>query len=203
MTVLRNKDEDTSLSLLESIRLEPQNPQAWQAFVDRYEPKIRSWCRRWRLQSSDVDDVLQDVLIRLFASLREFQYDPARSFRRWLRAVTLHAWCDLMAARRRELGLKGTAMTQRTRSIPATQQQAVPHTDEGQEHELLDTALRRVQGRVKPSTWEAFRLTAIEGLTGVEAARRMGIRVAHVFVAKHRVLKMLQEEIRLLEDRSL
>lgn len=202
MTVLRNKDEDTSLSLLESIRLEPQNPQAWQAFVDRYEPRIRGWCRRWRLQSSDADDVLQDVLVRLFASLREFRYDPARSFRRWLRTVAMHAWCDIAAARRRELGLEETAITQRNRFIPATQQQAVPRTDEGQEHELLEKVSRRVQGRVKPSTWEAFRLTAIEGLTGVEAARRMGIRVAHVFVAKHRVLKMLREEIRILEHGS-
>ena len=50
-----------------------------------------------------------------------------------------------------------------------------------------------------PSTWEAFRLTALESLSGAEAARRLGATVAAVFVSKHRVQKLLKEEIRRLE----
>jgi hypothetical protein len=46
---------------------------------------------------------------------------------------------------------------------------------------------------------DAFRLTAIEGLAGADAALKLGMAVAHVFVAKHRVQKMLQEEVRLLK----
>ena len=56
--------------------------------------------------------------------------------------------------------------------------------------------MHRIKGRVKPATWEAFQLTAIEGLSGADAAHKLGIPVAHVFVAKHRVQKMLQEEVR-------
>ena len=67
------------------------------------------------------------------------------------------------------------------------------------EHELLALAMRRVEARVKPSTWEAFRLTAIENLQGVEAAARLNMDVSNVFVHKHRVLKLLEEEVRALK----
>jgi hypothetical protein len=43
-------------------------------------------------------------------------------------------------------------------------------------------------------------LTTLEGLTGQEAAQRLSIPVAHVFVAKHCVPKLLKDEIQRLES---
>jgi RNA polymerase sigma-70 factor (ECF subfamily) len=60
--------------------------------------------------------------------------------------------------------------------------------------------MTRVRLRVAPQTWEAFRLTALEGLSGAEAAGRIPMQVAQVFVAKRRVQKMLQEEVSRLEQ---
>ena len=59
--------------------------------------------------------------------------------------------------------------------------------------------MRRVEPRVKPSTWDAFRLTAIDNLQGAEVARRLNMDVSSVFVHKHRVLKMLEEEVAMLK----
>ena len=56
--------------------------------------------------------------------------------------------------------------------------------------------------RVAPQTWEAFRLTALEGLSGAEAAERIPMQVAQVFVAKRRVQKMLTAEVAKLEGRN-
>jgi RNA polymerase sigma-70 factor (ECF subfamily) len=63
----------------------------------------------------------------------------------------------------------------------------------------LQEAMTRVRLRVAPQTWEAFRLTALEGLSGADAARQIPMQVAQVFVAKRRVQKMLREEIDRLE----
>ena len=49
-------------------------------------------------------------------------------------------------------------------------------------------------------TWDAFRLTAFEGHSGAEASRLLQMSIASVFVAKHRVQKMLKEEIDKLES---
>ena len=66
--------------------------------------------------------------------------------------------------------------------------------------EVLDLAMHRVKQRVKTATWEAFHLTAVEGLSGADAAKKLDMPVAHVFVAKNRVQKMLQEEARIVRN---
>ena len=54
--------------------------------------------------------------------------------------------------------------------------------------------------RVEPQTWEAFRLTAYEGLSGDDVAARLGMTRATVFKAKSRVMTFLREEIKKLDE---
>jgi RNA polymerase sigma-70 factor (ECF subfamily) len=67
------------------------------------------------------------------------------------------------------------------------------------DRELLELASAHVRLQVAPRTWEAFHLTAVEGLTGAAVAARLSMKVAHVFVAKSEVLKRLEDEVRRLE----
>jgi RNA polymerase sigma-70 factor (ECF subfamily) len=60
---------------------------------------------------------------------------------------------------------------------------------------VLAEAQARVRQRVEPHTWEAFRLTALDGLSGAEAAARLGLKVATVYKAKSKVQQMLHEEV--------
>jgi hypothetical protein len=57
------------------------------------------------------------------------------------------------------------------------------------------------EGRVKRTTFQAFHLTMIEGKSGAAAAASLQIPVAHVFVNKHRVQKLIQDEVRRLRKR--
>jgi DNA-directed RNA polymerase specialized sigma24 family protein len=72
--------------------------------------------------------------------------------------------------------------------------------EEAFDRELLEVAMRRIKGRTKAATWEAFHLTAIEGLSGALAAQKLGMPMGHVFVAKHRVQKLFQDEVRILKN---
>jgi RNA polymerase sigma-70 factor (ECF subfamily) len=65
---------------------------------------------------------------------------------------------------------------------------------------LLAEAQDRVRQRVEAHTWEAFRLTALEGRFGADAAAQLGLKAATVFKAKSKVQKMLKEEIARLEQ---
>jgi RNA polymerase sigma-70 factor (ECF subfamily) len=194
-----NSDTETSLTLLDRLQNHPSDPQAWNLFVERYQPRIRRWCQTWGLQDSDADDVAQEVLVKLFAALRKFQYDPARSFRGWLKTVTQHAWSDFIAARRRDPGQASARIDSIAESAEA-QCDLERQIEDALDRELLEVAIHRVKKRIKPGTWNAFHLTAVEGLAGADAARKLQIPVGHVFVAKHRVQKMLQEEVRLLKN---
>jgi RNA polymerase sigma-70 factor (ECF subfamily) len=194
-------DSGTRITLLGRLRLDPGNQVAWGEFVEHYGAKIYGWCRKWELQEADAQDVTQNVLMKLAQKLREFAYDPSRSFRAWLKTLTHHAWSDFVESRQRPgLGSGDSRVAGMLQSVEA-RADLVKHLEEEFDREILEEAIGRVRLRVAPQTWTAFALTALEGLPGAEAAQRIPMQVAQVFVAKRRVQKLLQEEIARL-DRS-
>lgn len=199
MAMAASPIDDTSVTLLMRLQLAPSDPQAWDEFVTRYQPMIRAWCFKWHLQDSDADDVVQDVMVKLLAAIRKFHYDPTRSFRAWLKTVTEHALSDFVATRRRHPGQIASAIDQ-VADLAKARSDLEQQLEEAFEAELFELATLRVKKRVKPTTWQAFELTALGGLSGADAAKKLEMPVAHVFVAKNRVQKMLQEEARILKN---
>ncbi len=190
----------TSETLLGRLCQSPDDQSAWDRFVERYGPKIYGWCRQWRLQEADAEDVTQNVLLGLARKLRTFAYDPSRSFRGWLRTLTEHACSDFFAERGRgERGSGDTAVLEVLRSAPA-RADLLARLEEQFDQELMGEALARVRLRVEPQTWEAFRLTATEGLSGDATAAQLGMRLTAVFKAKSRVLQLLRDEVARLEQ---
>ena len=90
-------------------------------------------------------------------------------------------------------------MVDRLLQTVAARDDLVAKLEEEFDRELLEQATLRVRLRVEPHTWDAFQLVALEGHSGAEAAARLSMKVAAVFVAKGRVQKLLREEIDRLE----
>jgi RNA polymerase sigma-70 factor (ECF subfamily) len=191
--------QPTSASLLMRLRREPEDQAAWAQFVDRYGPLVYDWCRRWGLQAADAEDVTQGVLLKLASHLRTFEYDPARRFRGFVRTVAHHAWSDYVAARRRAVPGSGDSAVAAALSATPARNDLAARLEEAFDRELLEMAAGRVRARVEPHTWEAFRLTAVDGKSGAEAAAALGMQVGTVFKAKSKVQKMLREELAALE----
>ena len=193
-----NTESRTSASLLTRLRLAPADQTAWAEFVDRYGRKIYGWCRHWGLQEADAQDVTQDVLVRLAAKMRDFDYDPTRSFRSWLKTLARHALSDFCDARGRVGAVGGSQAVELLHSVEA-REDLVRQLENAFDQEVLEEAAARVRARVTPKSWRVFELTAYEGRSGAEAAAALGMTVAAVFVAKSRVQKLLQDEVRKLE----
>ena len=141
----------------------------------------------------------QDVLLRVAKQMRNFHYDAARSFRAWLKTVARAAWADwLEGGKRPGRGSGDTGVWELLSSVEA-RDDLVARVEAEFDQELLDVATARVRLRVEPATWEAFKLTAVDGLSAADAAARTGLKVATVFVAKGRVLKMLADEVAALD----
>jgi RNA polymerase sigma-70 factor (ECF subfamily) len=193
-------EKDTSLTLLERVQRFPADLEAWDEFVRRYHPMIHTWCVKWGLQVSDADDVAQDVLVKLLTAMRTFRYDPSRSFHAWLKTVTHHALSDFAADRRREPGQIGPDLS--IAELVDARVDLQQRLENLFDRDLFQIAMRRVEKRVKPATWNAFRLMVLEGLSGQVVGQRLQIPVAHVFVAKNRVQKLLHEEIRIMKGQE-
>jgi len=191
-------DSNTSLTLLARLACSPPDQAAWCEFVDRYGPRILQWCRAWGLQEADILDVSQAVLTKLLVQLGRFNYDPAGSFRNWLRTFVQRAAIDLRSARGRIVG-GGTAETVQILSNLEARDDLVRRLEEEYDLELLEAATDIIRERVAPKTWEAYHLTARQGCPAPDVAARLGMRVGSVYQAKSSVTHMLQEEVRKLE----
>lgn len=191
----------TSASLLGRLRHETADPADWAEFVGRYGPLILGWCRRWKLQEADAEDVTQDVLVKLAAKLQTFRYDPSRSFRAYAKTLAHYAWCDYLESRRKS-GLLGTGDSDIVDQLDhlTARDELQEQLSDAFDREILDAAIARVRARIEPRTWEAFRLTAQEGLSGAEAAGQVGMEVAAVFKAKSKVQRMLREDVQRFQE---
>ena len=192
-------ESTTSATLLARLRKVPADQAAWDQFVERYGRKVFGWCRQWNLQEADAEDVTQAVLLKLSEKMQTFDYDSAKSFRGWLKTITRHAWSDYCSSRKAVIAAGGSQVLEMLHTVEA-RDDLIRRLDDEFDRELLDEAMNRVRGRVLPRTWEAFERTALQGQSGAEAGKALGMKVATVFVAKSKVQNMLQEELRKLED---
>lgn len=190
----------TSPSLLLKVG-DPNNKEAWAAFDKRYRQKISSWCLGQGLREADADDVTQEILMQIPKKMALFAYDPAKSFRAWLKTVTIRAVLDLRRKNARWQCSDGSSIVDKLASAE-TQNDLLQHLEHEFELELFEEAKSRVRSRVNFATWEAFRLTALENRPGKEVGALLGIKVAAVYVYRNRVQQLLAEEIRKLEGRA-
>ena len=195
-----NLTDTTSETLLGRVSLSPSDTVAWARFVGVYGPRIHGWCRRWGLQEADSEDVTQDVLLRMSQKLGTFTYDRSRSFRGWLRTLTQNALASFVADRKRRCAGSGDdRVLGLLQSVPA-RDDLMERLKTQFDAEIVAEACTRARQRVEPQTWDAFQLMAQDGLTGDEAAARLGINVVTVFNAKSRVLKYIREEVKRLDS---
>lgn len=191
-------ERDTPYSLLMRLSQQARDERAWNEFVKRYQPHIRAWCGERGLQQADVEDVTQIVLEQLLTTMREFRYDPSRSFRAWLRTVTVRACNRFVVKEHRAAGRKDLSAVRLLDEAPARQELA-RRLEEAFDQELLEQAMETVRESVAPHTWEAFKLTALLHQSGAEAARQLTMPVMHVYVARQRVQLRLRQEVKRLQ----
>ena len=188
----------TCPNLLVRLRHDPSNEAAWDEFVEQYGRHIYRWCRQWKLQDADAEDVAQEILLKLARKLRNFAYNPKSSFRGWLKTVAHHAWRDFADGQRRHRQIAHDHLWELLQSTEA-REDLIQRLEDAFDYELLEAAKVQVRLRVAPHTWEAFRLVAIEGLPVATVAAKVHMQVAMVYVAKSKVQRMLHEEIQKLE----
>jgi RNA polymerase sigma-70 factor (ECF subfamily) len=201
MTNPSSDGSSTSVTLLSRLKYEPGDQGAWSLFVDRYGPRVLAWCRVWGLQDADARDLTQVVLEKLLVRIQGFDYDPARSFRGWLRKLTRRAWVDSIAKKWPAVP-GGDPRILSVIEGQEAREDLVKRLEREFDHELKEMAEKSVQDQVAPRTWLAYQLTAVEGLSGLEVSQRLGMSVANVFMARSNVLKRLREEVKKLESRQ-
>lgn len=191
----------TRVSLLVRLR-DAKDADAWSQFVDIYGPLVFNFARRCGIQEADAADLVQEVMSEVSKSIARFEYDPQQGkFRSWLYKIAKRTAGHVRRRQQRQpKGTGDTATHNRLNELPDTRFEDEQFWDDQYQRQLLEWAADRIRDNFQPATWQAFWLTAVEGLSAQEVAQQLGINVGSVYVAKNRVTKRLAEKVREIDD---
>jgi len=187
--------DSTSVSLLRRLQ-EPEHEAAWARFVELYAPLIFCWAKTQGLNATDASDLVQEVLTTVVAKLPEFQFDPTKRFRGWLRTVTVNKANDVH---------RRNAIRPNSGNDPTIQNAVVATEDdlfEEQEYRgfLVNRALELMKSEFRDEVWQACWMQVVEGESAAQVSEKLGISLNVTYLAKSRVLVRLREELDGLMD---
>lgn len=167
---------------------------AWDRFVTLYTPLLMRWSGRLGLCEADAADFTQDVLVLLLQNFAKFKYDPAGSFRAWLKTVLLNVWRKHQRKVARRPAANGH-LDQAADTDPGVYVDEAEHRDF-----LVRRALQVAKADFEPVTWQACVEYMMKGRPPEEVAAELNISVNAVYLAKSRVLRHLRAELAGLLD---
>lgn len=186
---------ETSLSLLDRLRHSSEN-EGWNRLADLYAPLVRVWLRRYDVQDSDANDLVQEVLLTVSRELGTFEHcGQPGAFRGWLKAILTNRLRKFWRARDRYPEARGDSeMDVRLAQLddPASEMSRI--WDREHDHYVLRQLLTLAEPHFEPNTWKAFCRVALEGAKPDVVAQEMGISLNSVCLAKSRVTRRLRQE---------
>jgi RNA polymerase sigma-70 factor (ECF subfamily) len=191
----------TRPSLLVRLR-DARDEAAWAQFVEIYAPLVYGFARKHGLQDADAADVTQEVLQAVSVAAKKLEYDPRRgSFRGWLFTVVRNKLRNFLSRQKRPGQGSGSAKMQNLlMELPDREEDQTALWEQEYERQLFSWAAAQIRSDFQDSTWQAFWQTAVEGKSGKEVAKVLGMSVAAVYLAKGRVMGRLKELIQQIQE---
>jgi RNA polymerase sigma factor (sigma-70 family) len=184
---------DTRVTLLERLR-DGENALAWDEFFACYWPTIYGFARHRGCSEHTAEEIVQEVMLKVFQQRDVYQYDPTRGrFRDWLGAVVRNNVAEHRRRPANRIQGRGGNSHGAPLEVADDEQDAASAWEDAFENSLLLALLDAVRREVNPRTYLAFELVGLEGLSGRDAARLTGLSRNAVYKAHKRVLERLVE----------
>lgn len=185
----------TSISLLGRV-CRDSDTESWQKLAAVYSPVLRGWLKRYNLQPSDADDLVQEVLLTLSRELPQFRHSGRPgAFRSWLRTILVNRLRNFWRkGRRRPHAAGGSDFQQQLNQLADPNSELSRLWDREHDSQVLAQLLKLIQPRFNDSTRQAFRRVVLEGVEAEKVADELGMTLNAVLIAKCRVLKELRRE---------
>ena len=208
-----------SMQLHELSRLNQWDDQeSWQDFFDTYWRLIYSVATKAGLSDAEAQDVVQETLLTVAKKVGQFKSDPATgSFKGWLLLITRRRIADQFEKRPRlQPALHASSANSilapfsagaddstRTSTVERTPDPASFDLDSCWEEQWRENQLRaateKVKSQVSPKQFQMFELYVLREWQASKVATTLSVNVGLVYLAKHRVSRLLKKEIRKLE----
>jgi len=159
---------------------------AFARVVERHGPRLHAVLRRFFADPGDVDDILQDALVRAYQNLD--RYDASRALYPWLRKIAVNLALNELQKRKRRHEVPDPEPALATTADPAATDAAAR---EAETRRLVEAELEALP----PDTATVFRLRAFEDLGYAEIADTLDIPIGTVMSRLSRARRRLAEAL--------
>jgi RNA polymerase sigma factor (sigma-70 family) len=204
MPEIRDDFLPTRTSLLRHLK-QWEDQESWRDFFDTYWKLIYGTAVKAGLNDAEAQDVVQDTVITVAKKIEGFKYDPAvDSFKGWLLYLTRKRVALHYRKRERDRGgpardsdIGAPLEIERLPDPAGTDFETI--WNEEWERNLTDAALARVKQQVNPKQFQIFNFYVLKQWPVKEVAKTLGVTVAQIYLAKHRISALVQKEMKHLQ----
>jgi len=191
----------TSRTLL--LRSSQLDGGSWTELVDLYKPFICSILIKLNIQKDDIEDLIQDTLIRLFKTLKKTAPEDITRFRSVLASITKRCAIDYLRKRtseQRKLDA-GQLLEEQGHMRPLQE----PEIDQIIERQwklfLTDTAIGNVEAQCSKKAKAVFKMR-LKGYDAETIAEQLGLTVSSVYRMKTQVKRCVSQEIQSMDGHA-
>lgn len=201
---------ETRKSLLLRLK-DHEDQEGWQEFFEVYWRLIYSFALKTGLSESESEEVVQDTMVSLAKEMPRFQYDRSKgSFRSFLLTVVRRRIVDRHRQEARWHRVVSEKSPSESPSDQAFADGPDPHGPELDrlwalewEGHLIQRALDRVRDKVTEKQYLIYEMLVLREVPIATVASNLQTSAMAVYLAKHRVGKLLRAELgRLKQEES-
>jgi RNA polymerase sigma factor (sigma-70 family) len=195
----------TRQSLLERLK-RWDDQESWRDFFNTYWGLLYRTAAKSGLNEAEAQDVVQDTIITVAQKMKSFRYDAAvDSFKGWLLYLTRKR-IALEYRRRERAGLHPHPSALE----PPVELDQIPDPggidleavwEEEWARTMWEEALAKVKAQVSLKQFQMFTLYVLKERPALEVAQALGVTVAQVYLAKHRLSALVKKELHQLKTK--
>ena len=207
----------TRASLLNRLR-DAGDDASWRTFFDTYWRLIYAVACKAGLSDAEAQDVVQETVLSVAKRVGDFKAQPDGSFKGWLLQITRRRIADQFEKRGKVGQASRLSGAGETPALPCEDStrtatiERIPDPasfdldacwDEQWRKGLLEAATERVKNLVTPKQYQMFELYTLREWPVRKVAQTLGVSAAQVYLAKHRVGRLLKKEARRMNAQLL
>lgn len=178
---------------------DPKDQSAWTDFVSYYEDFIKMVLNKSQISFNDADDLVQDILLRVWKGLPNYEYKKEKAkFRTWLSVLIKNTIINHIAKSKR----KG-----RDKKVELNDEAYFKMSESDLEDVIASEWVNYLTGKAMEKVKESFSGNAVEvftlslqGKSARQIAEQLDMTEDSIFVLRSRVKSRLKKEIQNLKQ---
>jgi RNA polymerase sigma-70 factor (ECF subfamily) len=195
--------EPTRQSLLARLK-DWQDQASWHAFFNRYWRLIYSVARRSGLSEDESQEVVQETIITVCKNIRSFEYNPDRgSFRSWLLMLTRQRIIGRWRKKQAQPEFDTVSKADLSHSPNVKESAAFPLEaiwDQEWNRHLITVASEHVKQQVAGKQFQIYDLYVLQNWPVQRVKGFLKVSTSQVYLAKHRVGRLMRKAIKRLSQ---